>query len=827
MNREPIAIIGIGCRFPGAPDPEAYWRLLRDGIDAITEVPASRWDRESFYDPDPWKPGRMNSRRGGFLGPVDRFDPQFFGISARETRNMDPQQRLLLEVAWEALEDAGLPPDALAGTATGVFVGVSSFDYYELLASDPGNFDAHTGTGNLSAMKANRLSYFFGLVGPSLAVDTACSSSLVAVHLACQSLLSGESTLALVGGVHLLLSPGMSVGYSKGGFMAPDGRCKTFDAMADGYVRGEGAGIVVLKRLSLAEAEGDRVYAVIRGSAVNQDGFSNGITAPNPLSQEAVLRTAYQNAGVSPGQVQYVEAHGTGTKLGDPIELKALGAVLAQDRPPGDVCAVGSVKTNIGHLEAGAGIAGLIKVALSLSHRQIPPSLHFQTPNPYIPFAELPLRVQGTLGAWPQTSPAIAGVSSFGFGGTNAHVVLAGAPGAPPASAGAPERPAHVLCLSAKTDEALTQLVARYRRHLSDHPDLSLADVCYTANAGRSHFSHRLAIVSESRDELEQHLQAAATGAPPTPAVLRGEAGGRKRPRIALLFPGQGCQHANMGRQLFLTQPTFRAILERCAEVVRPHLDAPLLDVLYGGAGEGSEDRLLNDSAMGAAALFALEYGLAELWSSWGVSADVVMGYGVGEYVAACVAGVFSLEDGLRLVATRGRLMQPPSAPPSPAPESMREEFAAEAARVHFSKPRIPLVSTVGGPGVEEEPTSPEYWVAHLRQPVQLAQGLATIHRQGYEVFLEVGPRPILVALGRQHLAGGNQLWLPSLSPPLSDWQQLATSLAQLYVKGVAVDWRGFDREYRRRKVALPSYPFQRQRYWLAYGSTEQAPPGA
>jgi acyl transferase domain-containing protein len=801
-RREPIAIVGIGCRFPGAPDTEAYWRLLRDGVDAITEVPDSRWDRDSFYDPDPWKPGKMSSRRGGFIGQVDRFDPQFFGISAREIRNMDPQQRLLLEVAWEALEDAGQPPDALAGTSGGVFVGVSSFDYYELLAAHAGNFDAHTGTGNLSAMKANRLSYFFGLVGPSMAVDSACSSSLVAVHLACQSLWSGESALALVGGVHLLLSPGMSVGYSKGGFMAPDGRCKTFDALADGYVRGEGAGIVVLKRLSEAEAQGDRVYAVILGSAVNQDGFSNGITAPNPLSQEAVLRTAYRNAGVSPGQVHYVEAHGTGTKLGDPIEMKALGAVLAEGRPPGDVCAVGSVKTNIGHLEAGAGIAGLIKVALSLSHRLIPPSLHFRTPNPYIPFDELPLRVQETLGPWPATTPSLAGVSSFGFGGTNAHVVLSEAPGAPTVSPDAEDRSTHLLCLSAKTEEALTQLVGRYRQHLGEHPEMSLPDVCHTANAGRSHFSHRLAIMSESRDELSQHLQATTTGDSPTAAVLRGEAGGRKRPRIALLFPGQGCQHANMGRQLFLTQPTFRAILERCAEILRPHLDAPLLEALYGGTGTGSEDRLVSDSAMGAAALFSMEYALAELWSSWGVSADVVMGYGVGEYVAACVAGVFSLEDGLRLIAARGRLA--------------RAEFAAEAALVHFKKPRIPLVSTVGGQGVEADPASPEYWVAHLQQPVQLAQGLATIHQQGHEVFLEAGPRPILVALGRQRLAGGTQLWLPSLAPPLSDWRQLATTLGQLYVKGVGVDWRGFDRDYHRRKVALPSYPFQRQRYWLA-----------
>lgn len=434
MDREPIAIIGIGCRFPGAKNPEVFWELLCNGIDAITEVPPSRWDHELFYDPDTTKPGKMNTRWGGFLEQVDEFDPHFFGISPRETQTMDPQQRLLLELAWEALEDAGQPPEELAGTPTGVFMGVSSFDYYELIAQNPSNFSTYTGTGNLNCINANRLSYFFDFQGPSMAIDTACSSSLVAVHLACQSLWSGESTLALVGGVHIMTSPWMSVAYSQGGFMAPNGRCKTFDATADGYVRSEGAGLVILKPLSQALANGDRIYAVIRGSAVNQDGYSNGLTAPNPLAQEAMLRAAYQNAGISPGQVQYIEAHGTGTKLGDPMEMKALGAVLSQDRDPGDYCAVGSAKTNIGHLEAAAGIVGLIKVALSLHYRLIPPSLHFQEPNPYIKFDKLPLRVQETLTPWPEKSilaiPGrialrIAGVSSFGFGGSNSHVVLA------------------------------------------------------------------------------------------------------------------------------------------------------------------------------------------------------------------------------------------------------------------------------------------------------------------------------------------------------------------------------------------------------------------
>jgi len=425
MDREPIAIIGIGCRFPKAKDKKAFWQLLRDGVDAITEVPASRWDVEYFDNFEPATSDKMNIRWGGFLEDLDQFDPEFFKISPREAMSMDPQQRLLLEVAWEALEDAGQTLERLSGTRTGVFMGINGFDYYTRLVENPINVDAYTGSGNTNSMAANRISYFFNFIGPSLGIDTACSSSLVAVHLACQSIWNEESTLALAGGVRIILSPWITLSFALAGFMAADGRCKTFDSRADGYVRSEGAGVVVLKPLSQALTDKDPIYALIRGSAVNQDGHSNGLTAPNPRAQEALLLQAYRTAGVSPFQVQYIEAHGTGTKLGDPIEMKALGKVLTQNRRAGQYCAVGSVKTNIGHLEVAAGIAGLIKVALSLKYGQIPPSLHFQQPNPYIPFDKLLLRVQKTLEPWPQTQDrAIAGVSAFSFGGTNAHVVL-------------------------------------------------------------------------------------------------------------------------------------------------------------------------------------------------------------------------------------------------------------------------------------------------------------------------------------------------------------------------------------------------------------------
>ncbi|MCY7285478.1 MAG: polyketide synthase, partial [Cyanobacteria bacterium CAN_BIN43] len=505
MKLEPIAIIGIGCRFPGANNPEAFWQLLRNGVDAITEVPSDRWDNARFYDPDPTQPNKTNQRWGGFLEQVDQFDPQFFGIAPREASSIDPQQRIVLEVAWEALEDAGQVPGELAGSQTGVFVGIGTHDYSVMLWQNPVNDPyATTGTGNCIA--ANRISYALDLRGPSLAIDTACSSSLVAVHLACQSLWQGESTLALAGGVNVLLLPTAMVGFTKSGLMAADGRCKTFDAAADGYVRSEGAGMVVLKPLKQAKREGDRIYAVIRGGAVNQDGRSNGLTAPNPQAQAAVLRRAYAQAGVLPAQVRYVEVHGTGTKLGDSMELKALGAVLTEGRQPGQICSIGSVKTNIGHTETAAGIAGLIKVALAMHHGELPPSLHFHQPNPYIDFQKLPVRVQEKLEKL--EGVAIAGVSAFGFGGTNAHIVLESAPSQKNRQPQKKETQLHLLTLSAKTEQALNDMATQLQSFLEKNSECLLTDVCYTANVGRSPFPYRLAIIAESLESLHHQLHA-------------------------------------------------------------------------------------------------------------------------------------------------------------------------------------------------------------------------------------------------------------------------------------------------------------------------------
>ena len=581
---EAIAIVGIGCRYPGGADtPDTFWHQIRNGVDAVSEVPDSRWDAKAIYDPDPATPNKTNTRWGGFLDQVDQFDPQFFGIAPREVATMDPQQRLLLEVTWEALEDAGQIPERLRGSKTGVFIGIGTHDYSIMLWQQPVNDPyATTGTGNCIA--ANRLSYLFDFKGPSLAVDTACSSSLVAVHLACQSIWTGESEMAVAGGVNVLLLPTVTAGFSKGGFMSGSGRCKSFDATADGYVRSEGAGVVVLKPLAQAQADGDPIYAVIKGSAVNQDGFSQGMAAPNAQAQAAVLKAAYQQARVNPADVVYVEAHGTGTKLGDPVEAQALGAVLSPLRK--QPCIIGSVKTNIGHTETAAGVAGLIKAALMLKYREIPPSLHFEQPNPTIDFEQLRLRVQTELAPIEQTSkPIYMGVNSFGFGGTNAHVVLAAET---KVESGLTERDsvqageiAHILTLSAKSEQALVEMVKRYVALLTQPPEIELAALCAAVSMERSHFSYRLAIVTESIDQLQSQLQAWLSGASDVAGIISGRAIASSTDGMAFLFTGQGSQFVGMGRELYRTQPVFQTALDRCAKVLKAH-DVPLMQALYG-----------------------------------------------------------------------------------------------------------------------------------------------------------------------------------------------------------------------------------------------------
>ncbi len=658
-RREPIAIIGIGCRFPGnANNPAAFWALLQAGVDAITDIPADRWNIAEHYHPEPGIPGKTYSRWGGFLHSIDQFDPEGFGISPREAAHMDPQQRLLLEVTWEALEDGGQVIEQLAGTRTGVFVGISTSDYAQIQSSpiERGPVDAHTVTGGALSVAAGRISYCLNLQGPCLAVDTACSSSLVAVHLACQSLWNHESDLALAGGVNIIISPGTFIGFCGASMLSPDGRCKAFDASGNGFVRGEGAGMVLLKPLSKALTEGDSVYAVILATAVNQDGRTAGIAMPSQSAQAALLREVYQQAGIPPHQVHYVEAHGTGTAVGDPIEAWALGTALSAGRSAAQPCVIGSVKTNIGHLEAAAGIAGLLKTTLGLKHRMIPPNLHFCTPNPHIPFDDLHLRVPTAFEPWPDgTSPAIAGVNSFGFGGTNAHVVLMEYRSEPAAQTetGHDNTPvARLLPLSARTSEALQALAQSYGDFLQRNDTISLADLCYTASMRRTHFEHRLALVVNSREACIEHL-AAFVGGERRSGMSRGLRARGQVPKLVGVFSGQGPQWWGMGRELLGTEPVFRQVIEACDALLQQYADWSLLEELTADEGHSR----LQETAIAQPAIFALQAALTALWQSWGVRFDAVVGHSVGEIAAAYVAGALRLEDAVRVIYHRGRCM--------------------------------------------------------------------------------------------------------------------------------------------------------------------------
>jgi acyl transferase domain-containing protein/NADP-dependent 3-hydroxy acid dehydrogenase YdfG/acyl carrier protein len=658
MAHDPIAITGLGCRFPGANEPESFWRLLSAGGDAITEVPPHRFDIADFYDPRPGIPGKLYSRWGGFLDHVDEFDPYFFGISPREAAGMDPQHRLLLEVAWEALEDAGQLPDQLAGRRVGVFAGVCTNDY-ENIINHPSQIDIYFAAGNARSVLSGRLSYALGLEGPSIVVDTACSTSLVAVHLACQSLRSGESAVALAGGANLVLLPEPSIGFCQAQMLASDGRCKAFDARGDGFVRSDGIGIIVLKRLSQALADNDPIYAVIRGSAVNNDGRSGGLLmTPSRAGQEAVLRQAYHDSGIAPSQVQYVEAHGTGTSVGDPIEAMALGAVLGVDRPPDRPCRIGSVKTNIGHTEGAAGIAGIIKVALALKHHMLPASLHFKQPNPQIPWSDIPLVVQQQTTPWPADfGPAIAGVSSFGISGTNAHVVLTEAPERSISTGRevGSSCKSYLLPISAHTAEALEAMARAYQeRVLQDNGhDAAFHDICYTASARRTHHDFRLSMLARSCEDINEELDAFFKR-----ETRRGVAAGRKVPdlerKVVFVCPGQGSQWLGMARRLVDEERIFREAIERCAEALSRYAEWSLLDEIRADASSSR----LEELDVVQPVLFAVQVALAALWRSWGIEPDAVVGHSMGEVAAAHVAGIINLDEAARIIGRRSQVVK-------------------------------------------------------------------------------------------------------------------------------------------------------------------------
>jgi malonyl CoA-acyl carrier protein transacylase len=867
---EPIAIIGMGCRFPGAGNTAEFWSLLRNGEDKVREVPASRWKIDDYYDPDADVAGKMSTRWGGFLDEVDQFDAEFFGISPREAASMDPQQRLLLEVAWEALEDAGQGPRELSACQTGVFVGVTGDEYAQLFhrQQDLSVFNAYFASGIARSVAGGRVSYTLGIQGPNLSIDTACSSSLVAVHTACLNLRMGECRMALAGGVNVILSPEIGIAFSKAHMMAADGRCKAFDSRADGFVRAEGCGVMVLKRLSDAQADGDRILALIRGSSVNQDGRSSGLTVPNRRAQEAVIRQALANGKVEPLDIGYVEAHGTGTELGDPIEAQALAAVLGPGRTSDNPLVIGSVKTNLGHLESTAGIAGLIKTVLALHHQEIPRHLHLQKLNPHIDWAGAPIEIPLQTRPWIRgEKKRLAGVSAFGFSGTNAHVIVEEAP-AVQARERERDRPLHILALSARSEAALRELGERYIAELAG-TKTEVGDLCHTANAGRTHFEHRLAITGDSTEQLRARLVEAL------PGERRRE---REGIRAAFLFPGQGAQYPGMGKELYETQPVFRRAIEECAELLKSARDHQLQDVLWGSC-----TGLLDQTAYTQPALFAVEYAVAQLWASWGIQPAILLGHSVGEYVAACIAGVYSLADGLKLIAERSRLMQETAGQGamaavltsevqvqaalrgmekrvsiaafnaaesvvisgyreeveevserlraagvrvqplavshgfhSPQMEAMEAAFETVARGITYHAPQVRLISSVTGQLVGRDDLSePGYWRRQVREPVRFAQAMERLKEQAYGVFVEVGPGSTLSGLGRQTIVADDALWIVSLRQQQSEWRQMLEGLSRLYVRGAEVNWSGFDSPYHRRRVSLPTYPFQRQRYWI------------
>ncbi len=811
---EPIAIIGLACKFPGAKDKYEFWDLLDQGTDAIKEIPSDRWEINDYYNDIPGAKGKMISRWGGFIEDIDKFDAEFFGISPREAARMDPQQRLLLEISWHAFEDAGILPQSVNGSDCGVFIGISVNDYANLARGDPELMDAYSGIGNALCIAANRISYFYDLHGPSIAVDTACSSSLVAVHNAIKSLRNRESDMALAGGVNLILTPNLNIVFSHARMLSPDGRCKTFDASADGYVRGEGCGVVVLKRLSDAIRDHNRIEAVVYGSAVNQDGRSNGLTAPNGLAQERVIKKALEDAGLKADAIDYIEAHGTGTSLGDPIELRAIGKIM-EGRPNEKPCMVGSVKTNFGHLESAAGIAGLIKVVLSLGHNQIPAHLHFKSINPYIPIEELPIEIPSSSKPWIRGEQRrLAGVSSFGFGGTNAHIILGDNPEVEDRII-EENRLAQIFCLSAKNTSALHKLAIRTREFIKERQDVPFFDFGYTNQNHRTQFDNRLAIVSENKQQLITSLESFIKNIDEDSRYFSGVVEKTNSP-VAFLFTGQGSQYIHMAKDLYQSDQDFKKSLEMCDQILEPILGRSIFSVLFPS---NEEDSLINETIFTQPILFALEYALSQLWIGWGIQPDFLVGHSLGEYVALVVANVISLEDGLRLVCERARLMG--SLPKngemanifaseevvreliqndprisiaaingpthtvisgdliavrefiekcqdknintktlnvshafhSKLMEPILDEFEAFAKIFTFNEPNIPIINNLFGlPWERGQGPDSRYLREHLRNPVRFYDCVLYLSKQDCRTFIEIGPQPVLLNMAKRCL---------------------------------------------------------------------------
>ncbi|HEX8495516.1 MAG TPA: beta-ketoacyl synthase N-terminal-like domain-containing protein [Pyrinomonadaceae bacterium] len=873
-----IAIIGMSARFPGAKNVARFWQNLRDGVECISfftheEMLAAGVDPSLLNDSN-----YVNA--DGVLEDIDLFDASFFGFNPREAEVLDPQHRFFLECSWEALESAGYDPETYQGLI-GVYAGTSLSTYQDNLYSNPelvglvGDFQI--AIGNNKDHLTTQVSYKLNLKGPSVAVQTACSTSLVSVCLACQSLLSYECDLALAGGVTIGVPQRTGYLYQAGGIGSPDGHCRAFDAAAQGTVGGSGVGLVVLKRLDDALADGDYIHAVIRGAALNNDGsLKVGYTAPSVVGQAKVIAMAQAIAGVEPESIGYVEAHGTGTPLGDPIEIAALTQAFRARTTKKQFCAIGSVKTNIGHLDSAAGVAGLIKTVLALKHKMLPPSLHFTEPNPNIDFANSPFYVNATLKEWQANgSPRRAGVSSFGIGGTNAHVVVEEAPQTEEA---APSRPAQLIVLSARTSSALDRATINLAEHLRQHPETNLADLAFTLQAGRRAFKHRRTLACESHVDAIEALET-----PNHKRVLTAIVDAEHRP-VAFMFPGQGAQYACMAAGLYESEADFREQIDLCSELLKPHLDTDLRHLLYPSAEQREKaNQQLQQTAYAQPALFAVEYALAGVWMKWGVRPEAMIGHSLGEYVAACLAGVFSLEEALELVAARGRLMQrlPAGAMLAVAlaeqllvpllseelslaavngqalcvvsgtfealgqlearlkeegiycqhlhtshafhsrmMEPILQEFEELVGKVNLNPPSIPYLSNLTGTwATATDATDPGYWAQHLRQAVRFFDGLRPLLADPYQILLEVGPGHTLSNLARQHSERNpSQLVVSSLPHPRDeqpDERYLLDALGRLWLRGIEINWSGFYERERRSRLPLPTYPFERERYWI------------